>query len=146
MLKENIKRNEGFVDHIYKDTLGYDTVGYGFKCKSLSPDELACNNGKYEPMSIEVAEQILDIKIMKLKNTVFKNIPWLVDYPLQIQDAICEMTYQMGMNGVLGFKNTLNLIKQRKFVEAADNMLKSKWAKQTPNRAKYVSNLVRTAH
>ena len=50
-LKENIKENEGFKSYVYKDTLGFDTVGYGFKVSSLSKDELFLNGGKAEPMS-----------------------------------------------------------------------------------------------
>jgi len=30
-LVENIKDSEGFVDHVYQDSLGIDTLGYGTK-------------------------------------------------------------------------------------------------------------------
>ena len=64
---------------------------------------------------------------------------------MDIQDALCEMAYQMGVAGLLGFKNTLALIKERKYTQAAENMLKSKWATQTPKRAREIANLVRNA-
>ena len=70
-LIENIKAHEGFRDHIYKDSLGKATIGYGFLVSALSPDELALNNGKTEPMSREVAEKILDLKVAKLQKRVF---------------------------------------------------------------------------
>ncbi|RAZ54575.1 lysozyme, partial [Campylobacter hyointestinalis subsp. lawsonii] len=44
-LIDSIKSNEGFRDHIYKDTLGFDTIGYGFKVGSLTRDELELNGG-----------------------------------------------------------------------------------------------------
>ena len=144
-LKESIKIHEGFRDSVYLCPTGHPTVGYGFRVADLSPDELALNAGAVEPMSKEVAEKILDIKITKFKKQVYNALPWLTYAPMDIQDALCEMAYQMGVAGLLGFKNTLAMIKERKYREAAENMLKSKWATQTPKRAKQIANLVRNA-
>ena len=60
---ENIKAHEGFRDHIYKDSVGKATIGYGFLVAALSPDELKLNGGNTEPMSKEVAEKILKLKL-----------------------------------------------------------------------------------
>lgn len=144
-LKESIKIHEGFRSSVYLCPTGHPTVGYGFRVADLSPDELALNAGVVEPMSKEVAEKILDIKITKFKKQVYNALPWLTYAPMDIQDALCEMAYQMGVAGLLGFKNTLAMIKERRYSEAAENMLKSKWATQTPKRAKQIANLVRNA-
>ncbi|MDY2818009.1 MAG: glycoside hydrolase family protein [Campylobacter lanienae] len=130
---------------MYLCPTGHPTVGYGFRVADLSADELALNAGVVEPMSKEVAEKILDIKITKFKKQVYNALPWLTYAPMDIQDALCEMAYQMGVAGLLGFKNTLAMIKERRYSEAAENMLKSKWATQTPKRAKQIANLVRNA-
>jgi lysozyme len=45
------------------------------------------------------------------------------------------MAFQLGTDGLLGFKNTLALIRDGKYAEAAEAMLQSKWATQTPERA-----------
>ena len=144
-LKESIKIHEGFRSSVYLCPTGHPTVGYGFRVADLSADELALNGGAVEPMSKEVAEKILDIKITKFKKQVYNALPWLTYAPMDIQDALCEMAYQMGVAGLLGFKNTLAMIKERKYTQAAENMLKSKWATQTPKRAKQIANLVRNA-
>ena len=144
-LKESIKIHEGFRSSVYLCPTGHPTVGYGFRVADLSADELALNAGVVEPMSKEVAEKILDIKITKFKKQVYNALPWLTYAPMDIQDALCEMAYQMGVAGLLGFKNTLALIKERRYREAAENMLRSKWATQTPKRAKQIANLVRNA-
>lgn len=137
-LKESIKKNEGFRSHIYKDSLGHPTIGYGFKVSNLTIDEIALNDGKIEPMSQDVADEILELKLDKLKKLVLINLPWLGTKPSYIQDVVIEMTYQMGIKGALSFKNTLNLIKNSEYKKAYENGLKSLWAKQTPNRAKKV--------
>ncbi|MNL28639.1 hypothetical protein D3C87_1502920 [compost metagenome] len=54
------------------------------------------------------------------------------------------MPFQLGVDGLLGFKSTLALIEEGKYTFAADNMLKSKWAEQTPARAKRLAVQMRT--
>ncbi|MFV0678197.1 hypothetical protein [Variovorax sp. tm] len=54
------------------------------------------------------------------------------------------MSFQLGVDGLLGFKHTLALIEEGNYTFAADNMLKSKWADQTPARAKRLANQMRT--
>lgn len=144
-LIDSIKENEGFKDHIYKDTLGFDTIGYGFKVSSLSKDELELNGGIIEPMSKEAADKILKKKLAKLTSKVYDAIPWINNSPKEVQEVVIEMAYQMGVGGVLKFKNTLNFIKENDYKNASSNMMKSLWAKQTPNRAKKLASIIERA-
>jgi lysozyme len=41
----------------------------------------------------------------------------------------------MGMKGLLQFKRMLGSIEDGQYVEAAEEMVKSRWAMQTPKRA-----------
>ena len=41
-LIESIKQHEGYVGVVYKDSLGIDTIGYGFAIKDLELDEDIC--------------------------------------------------------------------------------------------------------
>jgi len=50
----------------------------------------------------------------------------------------------MGTSGLLSFKNTLGLIRDGRSERAAEAMMKSKWASQTPNRAQRIANQMRT--
>ena len=52
--------------------------------------------------------------------------------------------FQMGVDGLLGFKNTLAMIQSGRYSDAAKGMLSSLWAKQTPARAKRMSEQMRT--
>lgn len=144
-LIDDLKRHEGFRANVYKDSLGLDTVGYGFLVSALKDDELLLNGGKVEPMSEEVANKILELKIDKLKKEVFFNLTWLYQKPEIIKDALMNMAYQMGVKGLLSFKNSLALIQASEYEKAADNMLQSKWAQQTPNRAKEITDMIRQA-
>lgn len=55
-----------------------------------------------------------------------------------------EMVFQLGLVGVLGFRKMLSAFYARDYARAADEMLDSAWARQTPNRARMLAGLMRT--
>ena len=141
-LIENIKAHEGYRREIYKDSVGKATVGYGFLVAALSPDELKLNGGKIEPMSHEVAEKILNLKISKLKKRVFQCLPWLESKPQNVQDTLIEMAYQLGLAGLMGFRHTLGCIEAGDYAQAARNLRASLLYRQTPKRVEgYIKGL-----
>lgn len=137
-LIEKIKENEGFAGEIYEDTLGKKTVGYGFLVSALTSDEIKINHGKIAPMSRETAEAILALKLSKLWREVFEAFPWLATKPANVQEVVAEMCYQMGVGAVKKFATTLHYIRNGEYEKAVSNGLNSRWAKQTPNRARRV--------
>ena len=62
-----------------------------------------------------------------------------LNIPSKAECILCEMIYQMGFAGVSKFKMMIAALQQNNFVEAGRQMLDSRWAKQTPNRAKTLS-------
>lgn len=140
-LIESIKINEGFRANIYQCTAGVDTVGYGFNVNYLEEDELALNNGIVEPMTPEVAHKILELKLQKLKIALIREFSWVEQKPVIVQEALLEMAYQLGIPKMKSFSQTLTYIKEDNYQQAAINLRKSKWAKQTPKR---VENLIRS--
>ncbi|WP_297945509.1 glycoside hydrolase family protein [uncultured Campylobacter sp.] len=141
-LIENIKIHEGYRREIYKDSLGKATIGYGFLVAALSPDELKLNGGKAEPMSKEVAEKILNLKVARLKKRLFQCLPWLADKPQNVQDTLIEMAYQLGLAGLLGFRHTLGCIEAGDYAQAAKNLKASLLYRQTPKRVEgYIKGL-----
>ena len=137
-LVNKIKFNEGFREYTYYCTKGVRTVGYGFAVAYLTPDELALNGGQIEPMSKEVADAILRVKLGKLIPAALKEWEWLANKPRHIQNVVFEMCYQMDISKVKKFKTTLGYIKAGEYEKAVANGLNSRWAKQTPNRARRV--------
>ena len=57
--------------------------------------------------------------------------------------VLLDMCFQMGLRSLLGFKNTLNNIATGYYLTAADNLLKSLYAQQTPKRAERNANCLR---
>ena len=129
-LIESIKEHEGYVGVVYKDSLGIDTIGYGFAIKDLELDE-------------DICEMILERKLKNLKDRVRVRFEWYRYMPPQIQDVIMEMCYQLGVTGFSKFKKTILFLQNKQFHDASQEMLDSLWARQTPNRAKELSNRVK---
>ena len=141
-LLESIKAHEGFRDKIYKDSLGKATIGYGFLVAALSSDELKLNGGKVEPISKEVAEKILNLKVARLRKRVPECLPWLASKPQGVQDTILEMAYQLDIAKLLGFKYTLKCIEAGDYAQAARNLRASLLYRQTPRRVEdYIRGL-----
>jgi lysozyme len=129
-LLKKIKEHEGFKSRVYKCTEGYDTIGYGFAIKDLELDE-------------DIAEEILLRKLEKLIKRLRDKFDWLDDVPHAVQGVLVNMSYQMGVNGVSKFKKALHAMQMFQWKKAADELLDSRWAKQTPNRAKELSEIIR---
>jgi|TARA_R110002072_G_scaffold22597_1_gene79154 lysozyme len=128
-LIESIKKHEGYVGIVYKDSLGIDTIGYGFAIKDLELDK-------------DVCDIILARKLKDLQDRVKLKFGWYPFMPKVIQDVIMEMCYQLGVTGFSKFVKTITHFKDKDFKNASVEMLDSKWAKQTPNRAKEMSEIV----
>lgn len=59
-------------------------------------------------------------------------------------DVLVEMAYQMGVAGLAEFTNTLQAVREQRWGDAADGMLASTWALQTPRRAQELAATMRS--
>lgn len=60
--------------------------------------------------------------------------------------VILEMIYQLGMAGFLKFERTIAWLRTADWLEASEEMLDSRWAQQTPNRARTLSQIMRDGY
>mgnify|MGYP001449884353 CR=1 FL=1 len=59
-------------------------------------------------------------------------------------EIIVEMVFQLGMGGVSKFKKMWAALQNQDYEEASVQMLDSKWAKQTPNRAQDLAAIMKS--
>jgi len=124
---------EGFVEHAYADHLGFLTIGIG----------RLIDKKKGGKISKQEADMLLSNDIDEKYAQLVTALPWVKDKSDNMQRALTNMTFQLGITGLLKFVNTLQMIKEGRHGEAADNALQSLWATQTPNRAKRVTDMIR---
>ena len=128
---ELLEEDEGKRPNPYIDTTGHMTVGIGRNLDEnpLSDEEIyfLCNQ------DLKRAESVLD-----------RLFPGIWEYwPLSVQMAVCSMAFQMGGEGLSRFKNMAAALRENAFHTAADEALDSLWARQTPNRAKKIAEMIR---
>ena len=123
--------HEGFRPTVYQCTQGYDTIGYGFAIKDLE-------------LTKDIAEQILVKKVAELESKISKKFEWYHTAPQEAKEVVINMCYQLGLSGFSKFKKTIYLLETEQYEEASVEMLNSLWAKQTPIRAKELSEVLRS--
>jgi lysozyme len=133
-LAKQLKGDEGVIPHAYPDHLGYLTIGVGRlidkrKGGGLRPDEIT---------------YLLNNDIDDRIDALTRALPWFQDLDDARKGVLLNMAFQLGTEGLLKFENTLALIRDGKYENAAHAMLQSLWAKQTPIRAKRMAEQMRT--
>lgn len=145
-LLDQLKRHEGFREHVYKDTMGLDTIGYGY-CLSRNPLNLPENEihiYQREGIKEPVAAYILGRCIDEFRKTLLVKVEGFADLDEVRQDVLINMAFNIGVGGVLKFKNTLAHIRAGLYDEAANEMLDSNWARQVHHRAKELAEQMRS--
>ena len=125
-LIERIGVNEGFRSKPYKCSEGVLTIGHGLTW-----------------LTEEESLHILAGRISQLHLKLGDKLDWYDDIPPEIQGVVIEMCYQIGFTGFTKFKRAIAHMKDKEWRLASDEMLDSLWAKQTPNRANRLADIVR---
>ena len=133
-LIKQLRDEEGEVLSAYQDHLGFWTIGVGH----------LIDKRKGGAISPYISRLLLESDIADKASDLYKSLPWWRDLDEVRQAVLLGMAFQMGINGLLGFKNTLAMVKSGNCAGAANGMLNSLWAKQTPARAKRMSEQMRT--
>lgn len=129
-----LRRDEGEILHAYKDSLGYITIGVGRLIDKRRGGGITAEESAY----------LLANDIEKKRIGIEKSLPWYGQLDDARKGVLLNMAFQMGITGLLGFKNTLEMVRNGDYEGAARGMLNSKWAKQTPNRAHRLSRQMAT--
>jgi lysozyme len=130
-LLESLKKHEGFRAEAYVDTTGHLTIGYGQVVGELKVTEK------------EAEKWLLDGIAAKTKELetflAFRNIDSQVR-----KDVLIEMAYNLGVGGLMKFRNMWASIKAGDYEAASVHMLDSRWASQVKSRAHTLANRMKT--
>jgi lysozyme len=132
-LVKQLIQDEGDKQFAYQDQLGYWTIGIG-RCidkrrgKGLNQEE------RLYLLSHDINDWITELKI---------NLLWFDSLDDIRQEILINMSHQLGIRGLLNFRNTLRYIENGEYEKASQAMLDSLWAKQTPERAKRLAKMMK---
>ena len=120
-LRNMIARNEGLRLRIYEDSLGIPTIGYGINL--------------LEGLSEPECEYLLINRIKVATNECKKRFDWFDSIGEGRQHALIDLTYNMGIVRLLGFRKMLTALSQGEFARASMELLDSRYARQVGIRA-----------
>ena len=142
--REFTEANEGRKYKVYKCTGGANTIGIGHNIDAKGlPEDIE----KYLKQNGKILDEHIDrLYIIDEGHAVAdckKLFPDFKNFSHNRKIALTDFLFQLGYDRASKFVRSIHLINTNQWEEAADNMLKSLWAKQTPNRAKRVTDLLR---
>lgn len=126
-LKIALERDEGFVDHPYRDSRGIYTFGIGFT--------RICHEDALYVLEQEIRRKWLELVIV---------LPWIVNLDDVRQRVLANMMYNLGVAGLCEFHKMLKACRKGDFAEASKEMLRSVWSKQVGSRAQRLALAMET--
>ncbi len=118
-LQERLEQHEGFSPYVYKDSLGYDTFGFGF-----------CIDKKVtKGISKDMARVLLKLKMEEKEKELEQFDFYKVQDDVR-KEVLIEMNYNIGLPKLLKFKKTLQHFLYKNYDKAVEEMKDSLWAKQ----------------
>ena len=131
-LREELKVDEGCIEEIYLDHLGYHTFGIG---------HLITNKDKEwgEPVGTKISIKRINECFKNDIEIVFKeldrNLSWWRELPDDIQLVLANMCFNLGITRLKKFKKFLTALSKKDWELAATEMMDSRWATQVKQRA-----------
>jgi len=130
-IKAQLVRHEGLRLKPYRCTAGRLTIGIG-------------RNLDDRGISQKEAYTMLERDIQDCEQWLIDKIPEIYNKLDEVrQSVLLNMCFNLGIKGLLEFKNTLAFIDAGDWERAANGMLASKWAKQVGRRAIELSEMMR---
>ena len=118
---EQLKRDEGVERAMYRDSLGNPTIGVG---------HLLTN-----PLSDRAIQVLLEDDVRVASETLTTRCPWVTTLSDARRGVFLNLTFNMGIDGLLGFQKMLRAAQAGSWDVAAAELLHSVYAKQVGDRA-----------
>ena|ERR1700726_3720105 len=128
-LESQLLRDEGFSLRLYLDTRHKWTIGVG---RNLSDDGI----------SQAEAMMLLSNDIAEATRSLETTLPWTMALDEVRLAVLVNMVFNLGMGGLLEFKQFLAAVQSGDWTEARDQMLNSEWATQVGDRAQRLATQI----
>ena len=123
--ENQLKIDEGFRPTEYTDTRCFATIGYGTRIKTGSFPR---------GISEDTANVLMNNALSDNRKRLWA-FEWFRDLSPARQDIIENMAYNLGISGLLTFKNMIASLSDGNYGSAALDMLASEWRQQVGPRA-----------
>lgn len=136
MLKliNQLKLDEGKKLVVYRDSLGFPTVGVGHLV--LKKDNLKVGDKITEDQCNLFLANDLETTI----KSCYRLFPKFDILPEGVQQIIANMMFNLGYGGLSQFKRLIKAVNEKNYKLASESMANSVWFTQVGNRAKRLVN------
>ena len=129
-----LRRHEGVKHFAYRDHLGNTTIGVG---RCLEP-------GAGLGLSDAEIDMLLENDIDRVTVELESLFAWFVELNDARRDAMIDICFNLGLPGLLKFRNALAAIRAGDWELAAIEFLDSRWRAQVGNRAVELAAMIET--
>ena len=126
-LEDQLIRHEGMRLDMYKDTVDVWTIGIGRNLEDVGLRSEA------------EAKFLLRSDISAVQKELRERLPWFEDLDPDRQQVLTNMAFNLGVTGLIRFSKTLSYVESGLYEQAADELLRSRWADQVGKRATELS-------
>ena len=138
-LTEMLRRHEGVESHAYLCSQNFMTIGVG-RNVDAGDDGRARGLG----LSDDEIDYLLENDIGRVTKELNNEYKWFSDLDKVRQDAMIDISFNLGQTRLRAFKNALAAMAANDWEEAADQFMDSRWSGQVGNRAKELTEMIRT--
>lgn len=131
MAVDRLVTEEGYRESAYTDTTGHQTIGYGFN--------IDAGISEYAAKALARAQVEERLEALSAAWEPFD------DQPDNVKIALLDMSFELGVAGLLRFDDFLGFIADGEYDKAADDLDATKYASQVSERERSVSDLIRGA-
>ena len=146
-LYAEIGSDEGKVLHAYLCTELHATIGIGHKILDTDPEkelDIFGINWEEVPDDQYITEDRCYILFQEDVQIAISGCMKIYtnwdDLPQEVQHILVNMCFQLGQRGLSNFKQMGKAIEESDWEKASVEMMDSRWAKQTPQRAERLKN------
>ena len=146
-LYEEISSDEGKVLHAYLCSELHATIGIGHKILDTDPEkelDIFGINWEEVPDDQYITEDRCYILFQEDVQIAISGCMKIYtnwdDLPQEVQHILVNMCFQLGQRGLSNFKQMGKAIEESDWEKASVEMMDSRWAKQTPQRAERLKN------
>lgn len=149
-VETSIAKHEDFKAEPYIDPL----VAKNPEEHGITQDEFAIIKSKFNQLKVtigygftnltkEEADAILKLRTQQIYDILADKINGFDTLHEVVQNVFVEMAFQMGWPTLLKFKQTIKYAFEGNYEKVAEEMLDSRWARQTYSRAKELSDKIK---
>ena len=134
--------NEGFRAYAYDDATGWP-IKKGSIVKGNPTIGIGWNIGRLA-MTREQAQRICAEQVAEMYKNAVRAWPWIETLDEPRCRALMNMAFNLGLGGLAEFRNMLQALMEKRWLDARDEALASTWAKQEPARASRIADVLAT--